>query len=285
MATRKLQVVTDETPEVTMTIEDIDPNIASDLLENVGDNRKVSEVVVRRYSRQMKDGEWHLTGEPIIIDQQGRLADGQHRLWAVIESGATIKMSVVRGIEPKMFNYMNTGKSRSLSDILTINGYSNAAQTGVTANAIMRYLKHGDFHYFDSKSAPTPYQVVQFLDDNPGIVEDVRTASRIHKRLLIKGFGVSVIAPLYHVLRNVDEEDCAAFFDQLVQGLFTETGDPVYVLRERLMKNAGALRPMIRNEVCAITIKAWNAWRKGEKIKILHYKGGGSKPEPFPVPV
>lgn len=31
-------------------------------------------------------------------------------------------------------------------------------------------------------------------------------------------------------------------------------------------------------------IKAWNAWRDGRELKILGWKRGGAKPEPFPIP-
>jgi hypothetical protein len=31
-----------------------------------------------------------------------------------------------------------------------------------------------------------------------------------------------------------------------------------------------------------LIVKAWNAYRAGEPVKVLKYRAGGDKPEPFP---
>ena len=50
--------------------------------------------LVREYARLMRQGAWSICGEPIILDDQGCLRDGQNRLLAVIESGVTIQALV-----------------------------------------------------------------------------------------------------------------------------------------------------------------------------------------------
>lgn len=268
-----------------MTIESIDPIKASDLLENVGDNRQVSEGRVKTYSRQMLDGEWSLTGEPIIIDKAGRLADGQHRLWAVIESGVTIESAVVRGVEPNMFRYMNTGKSRNAADILHIEGYVDAPNLAAAARLLIVYEAGGSFKNLWKGRMPQPSEILDWVDKNSGIVDELKAAEKVSKRVGGKGFTKSLVAALRMILKRIDEEDCEVFFERLQTGLFTEPDDPIYMLRERLMKNnSGHVRELNKNEIAAITFKAWNAWRAGDGIRQLKWNGGGATPEPFPTP-
>src|SRR5437870_5147015 len=70
---------------------EVGPELATRWLEGNVHNRKLREDVVARYARDMKAGRWLLTHEPIAFNKNGdTLVDGQHRLWAVVESGATV---------------------------------------------------------------------------------------------------------------------------------------------------------------------------------------------------
>ena len=41
-------------------------------------------------ARDMKAGHWRLTHQGIAFDPAGVLIDGQHRLWAIVESDTTL---------------------------------------------------------------------------------------------------------------------------------------------------------------------------------------------------
>ena len=79
---------------------DVTPAIAIDLLRRnrPGANRKIDPATVFYYARQMSRGEWKATGQPFLIDDNGVLQDCQHRCYAVIISGATIKTFVVTNV-------------------------------------------------------------------------------------------------------------------------------------------------------------------------------------------
>jgi hypothetical protein len=91
-------------------------------------NRPVSKTRVTQYAKDMKRGHWLLTHQGLAFDTAGNLLDGQHRLWAVIESGATIDMMVTFGLpvghtEINRVNTMDvidTGKSRNVAQQLLI---------------------------------------------------------------------------------------------------------------------------------------------------------------------
>lgn len=92
-------------------------------------NRPLRNNLVERYAAAMKRGEWKLTAEPIAFcgpyndecnEQQGvTLINGQHRLWAVCESGVSVEMTVWWGCEPDEFTVIDQNAVRTLGDVLS----------------------------------------------------------------------------------------------------------------------------------------------------------------------
>src|SRR4051812_40390469 len=79
--------------------EKITPKIAEKYLNmNVG-NRALRSGVVEKYASDMRSGNWSRNPQPMIFYDDGTIADGQNRLWAVIESGEAIWFLVVRGVD------------------------------------------------------------------------------------------------------------------------------------------------------------------------------------------
>lgn len=67
-------------------IIDVSPTLAQEWLKKNVFNRVLSKNVVSKYAYDMKNNDWTLTHQGIAFDTDGNLADGQHRLQAVIES-------------------------------------------------------------------------------------------------------------------------------------------------------------------------------------------------------
>jgi hypothetical protein len=88
-------------------------------------NRNVSSTVVFRYAADIAKGEWLLNGESIVLDDNGNVIDGQHRLRAIMKSGRSIQSVVVRGVSSETFHTIDIGKKRGHGDVLSIAGYSN----------------------------------------------------------------------------------------------------------------------------------------------------------------
>jgi len=94
----------------------VTPELAEFLLEmNWEGNRSVTQNTVDRYANEMRHGNWMMTGEPIIISKEGKVIDGQHRLWAVIESSCPIEIAITFGIEPNAYRNINCGRTRTLA--------------------------------------------------------------------------------------------------------------------------------------------------------------------------
>lgn len=127
--------------KITTTKETITPSKANEILtrhwKRIDDGkfvqRPMSHTVVARYAADMRNKGWLLSPQPISFDVAGDLIDGQHRLAAIKESGVSVAVMVSRGWPASnngtasLIDVMDTGKVRSVSDMLHLHGqkYSN----------------------------------------------------------------------------------------------------------------------------------------------------------------
>jgi hypothetical protein len=103
---------------VTMTKE-----LAKDYLNANVENRSVKKSSLSFYKNQMNEGKWKENGECIIIDTNGVIKDGQHRLLAVEATGFSYRVPVVSGVNPDVMDTIDTGTNRSAGDILELNKF------------------------------------------------------------------------------------------------------------------------------------------------------------------
>ena len=85
-------------------------------------NRKLREGIAEKYAEDMRHGRWTQCTAPIAFYKDGDLADGQHRLFAVIESGQPQEFVVMRGLSREDGLNIDTGLNRSLVDAGKISG-------------------------------------------------------------------------------------------------------------------------------------------------------------------
>ena len=109
------------------TIVTITQELAKDYLSRNRQNRKVKKNTLNFYKNQMRDGKWKENGEPIIIDVNGVIKDGQHRLMAVAETGYAYRVPVISGISTDVMDTIDTGTNRTASDILELEGFKYAS--------------------------------------------------------------------------------------------------------------------------------------------------------------
>ena len=95
----------------TMVIN-LSPNLARLMLTRVGDNRKPKLATVAKYARIMTAAQWRLTHQGLAISTRIEVIDGQHRLLAVVESGVTIEVLVVRGVSQDAILFIDGGITR-----------------------------------------------------------------------------------------------------------------------------------------------------------------------------
>jgi hypothetical protein len=216
----------------------------------------------------MQRGEWELNGETIKIADDGTLLDGQHRLEAVLHSGATIESVVVRGLPMIAQDTIDTGRRRRLADVLSLEGYPDANALAAALNVLHRYRNNQRIDYSRS-TAPTAQQALALLAANEGLMESVRVARKVTKQI---GGSIGVFAALHHEFGRVDRAAADDFFMRLDDGVSLSRSDPVrhlrnYVIRPRNDRDF-AHQPFY---IAALTIKAFNLRRTGCGVAVLSF--------------
>jgi hypothetical protein len=102
--------------------ENITPVKAEKYLNHNKANRKLREGVVDKYAEDMRAGNWTECAAPIVFYEDGDIADGQHRLWAIIESGTTQNFDVRRNFPRNAGLNIDTGLGRTIVDNAKISG-------------------------------------------------------------------------------------------------------------------------------------------------------------------
>ena len=113
---------------ITKTIS-VTPLMASTWLLSNSQNRTISQHTVTLYSRAMQNNEWRETHQGIAFYEDGTLADGQHRLHAIMQSGCTVPMLVTNGLARDTAYGIDANRPRSTSDIVRIGGEADWLDT------------------------------------------------------------------------------------------------------------------------------------------------------------
>lgn len=268
-------------PAPTARVVDLTPELASELLDRNTKNRRVSNRNYATIARAMRNGEWELNGEAIKIDTEGRVLDGQHRLHAVVEAGTTIRTFLIEGLPASTQETMDTGKSRTLADILEIRGDSNSTTVAAIARRVYLHRRHGLRSATLSSFPTTNKEVLRFLDDNEWIKDLSTPAQRIGRTAKMPA---SLTGLLMVAFSEIDQADADDFFEKLSTGAGLMPGDAILALRKVLLALHEGKGTRNQTYMAALTIKAWNKYRAGEPVSALRFAPGGATPEKFPEP-
>ena len=104
-------------------IVEVGPELAQKLLNlNFDQNRRLSQPYVERMSSDMKNGNWSLSNDAIVLSDGLQVGNAQHRLNAVIRSNTAQKFIVLFGSPKEAFQKFDTGKKRTMEQRITISG-------------------------------------------------------------------------------------------------------------------------------------------------------------------
>lgn len=114
-----------------LSIETITAKQAEKYLQFNTSNRPLRKSLVAQYARDMASGNWRLTHQGVAFNCDGTLLDGQHRLAAVVQSGATVQMLVARGVDSRSQLVMDDHAKRSAGDALSLSRKEKITQAEV----------------------------------------------------------------------------------------------------------------------------------------------------------
>lgn len=137
------------------TSELVTPKKAEDWLNVNTNNRHLSAGVAEKYAADMTAGRWTECVAPIVFYDDGDLADGQHRLFAIVESGTTQRFLVTRNLSREAGLNIDTGRVRTVVDNARISGtdrelssqlisYARGIDSGTSVQSLNRVLSNAE---------------------------------------------------------------------------------------------------------------------------------------------
>ena len=256
------------------SIEAINADKARELLEGNTSNRNLRSGYITRLADQFVSGTMIGGVGSVILTDEGRLLEGQHRLHALISAdrkkpGIVWHAVVVRGQIPEAMAVIDTGLSRRLSDFLKMERHEKYSSTLAGAlTSYYRLLRRLDIDKnVWQASVPSNFACLDLLDNNPQIREAVHVISTMRARANIH-FPPTLAAPMFCMMESVETGAGLSFFTALQSGMFGEDQQPLHRLREHLITTESHpdVRPYAPTRIRWATA-GWNAWRSGVTIE------------------
>tara|TARA_R110002020_G_scaffold295671_1_gene511240 strand:+ start:1110 stop:1817 length:708 start_codon:yes stop_codon:yes gene_type:complete len=232
----------------------------------------------------MSAGKWKMNGEPIILNGDGSLLNGQHRLLACVKSGKPFPSLIVKGIDVSAFDTMDSGKARTLADAMSAEKIPNSTAAAATVRSLVAWEQKGspDTRYLNELHLVKRDFIDRYYRDAPSIQKGVLIATRLRNKMTV---SKSAMAFSYVVFSGYSEELADDFFKGLIEGRGLAKRDPCYVARERLSKiGIKDTYSMTSTEQSACLFKAFKAFMNNVEIgpRQLSWRRFGPAAEKFP---
>jgi hypothetical protein len=253
----------------------ITPERATELLGTTEHNRSVMQNWVTTLSRDMVAGRWQLTPQGIILDEDGRLLDGQHRLSAVVRAKVPVEFWVTEGSPSEVFRYLDSGRSRTMYDRLTISGYPDATQLAAISRKVFAW-KIGQ--PWKCKVVATRDELLEIIDNDPSVGEAAKFAHSWKSRPAPASAGFA-----WWLLTNVDAADGTWFMERLRNGTDLAENSGVWAVWDRLWRQQQPGKYQAPELTVAYMINGWNAQRESRSITRLMFRNPVSN-ENYPIP-
>jgi hypothetical protein len=248
---------------ITSQVETITPDKARALLEVNIENRTVRKNIAEQYASDMASGIWKVNGEPIIIDENGQLIDGQHRLHAVLLSGATIEVLVVRGVNREHRDTIDVGAIRRSGDILQMFHIPNGNSVAAIARMIIA-IERAKYKSCGNPSIVSKIEVIERCKVDERLIFSDRMAHTC--KSIARRNAVAVSRYLIPDSRLSNE-----FFTKLADGTELYHGHPIYSLRNWLFRNGGT--KISNAQTIEAIIRAWISFKEGRELSRMQIMG------------
>jgi hypothetical protein len=187
----------------------------------------------------------------------GNIADGQHRLHAIVQSGIPMDVMVFWGLENEDAYGIDAHKMRNTHDQIKIAGGQEWITKDIIATARMM-ISNSSYNI-----KPSPQEVVDFCEKH-------QRALRFSVENLPKGYfsaavRVAVAIAYYHEPHEKIESWCDIAKTGVSYGL---GGRSVITFRERILRdpNLKSQGGSNREIICKITMRSINAFCNDEKL-------------------
>jgi hypothetical protein len=284
---------------------------AQSLLATNLSNRPLRKELVKRYAIEILRRKWRLNGETIVVDWEGHLISGQHRLHGLLlaqqmlekfpekfkkygwKGTVTMEGVIITGIDPDAADTVDLGQKRTGGDVLYRQSWFNEKEykpsqiktlSNDLASAVrLVWLRNQQMVVSDAPKFPHS-AMIDFLADHKDIKGWVKAVFDAdnggEKNVSVRISRATLAAFLYLYEQSFDDSDegdqkASDFLNSFASGADLHKGDPVFQLREALTKirtGEGASSGASRDTINALLVKAMLAHKSGEEVTAASLK-------------
>ena len=154
-------------------LRQVTPELAGEWLAKNVKNRRIRAKWVAELASTIKSGGWKLTHQGIAFFEDGTLADGQHRLSAIVKAGVTVPCFVTMGLSRESAAVTDIGKTRNLPDIAGLSGSLENLTSRHAATALSMWF---GVKQQSPQASPNRFQRLAFIEyHRPAIDYAIRT--------------------------------------------------------------------------------------------------------------
>lgn len=261
-----------------VTIETINPKTAAEWLENKWEEqRHIRENQVRKLSSEITRGTFRLTSDALLLIK-GRLANGQHRLSALVLAGKSAQFIVMRSNDEELYKVLDCGAGRTVRDVI---GHGVKYNTCVASSArlAMSYDRKlvsptSDNLNNSPNSVLTRSELLEYIEKHQSVLEEqAGFVSLLYCQTRI--VGSTVATAFLHIASRKKEAEAKKFLTNVYCG--TEV-DAAKTFRDRMIKQMGTKSRLRQEYIFALLVKAWKSYINGT----LPGKLGMNEGEQFP---
>jgi hypothetical protein len=291
-------------------------------LLNNPSNRPFKLALAEQYAQEHLQGNWALNLETIVIDKQGNIPQGQHRLVGFILAEQTRRISPkLWGTKPLLFevalgfgvspkpetaNTYDLGSGRKLGDVLyrhqefaeEVTDKEQRKISRVLAGTIrLVWLRVGGKQV---SFAPRlhPRAGIEFYGKHPAILDSVTEIVKLdqgeegNKKLISSLVTLPYASALHYLMKsspNADEGQALEFWESFASGVGLGKGSAILTLGKYL-QTVSADSGSQRDKILGAIIKAWLLWVDGKqaknvkdiRVKLTKNEDGKFTPAEFP---
>lgn len=244
----------------------VTPEMALAFLATKAPNRSIARVHVDRLKADILNGNWADAPNVLAFDESGQLIDGQHRCTAIVEANIGVPCILVTGFPASTIDVIDTGRTRTMANVLAIKGEPNANKFAAIARTVVWYCTAPMTLDFDSLSRASNTEVINLTNlpaRQANIHEAIRLARKAENVCHVSNLGtVMYLGCVAKGRWSLGEDFCTA----LGTGENLTADDPRLLLRNRLLQARAARINLNRKTQFILIAKTWNAWITGRRL-------------------
>lgn len=266
----------------TVEIRKITPELASEWLdERWGEQRSVRAAHVNRLAADMNAGRFKISPDA-ILRIKNKIANGQHRLEAVVQSGKAQSFLVMESSDEELYKIIDAGLKRTVADglfgILFAKSIPSIARwvQAYNSQTIRASARGGCEAGLTGPHFPTQCELIDYCRENHEVLSEAAGYVRpLYEKTWL--LPLSIGAAIYALAATRDGylEKAKSFLRVVyLEGGNTAAGD----LRNRLIGNRIGKGKLNAGYIFAITLKAFKSYCNGLRPGVLKWV----KNEEFP---